>query len=94
MRASHATILATALTLGGCAMDPTHLEDDFGSSVRQMVAAQIHDPETASDPDPNAPDLVDGVATSRAVQGYREDAKREERRFDLDRGVILDPRTD
>ena len=80
MKATHATAaIGMALGLSGCIIDPTHVEDDFGNSVRQMVAAQIYDPEAATMPDPEPPLLVDGVAASQSVIGYREDAKREDR---------------
>ena len=88
LTALSALIASSALALGGCIIDPTHVEEDFGSSVRQMIAGQIYDPEAASNPDENAPALVDGVAVTRAIEGYREDAKREERR---ERGTIVQP---
>lgn len=61
-----------------CSMDPVHVEEDFGASVRQMVAAQIEDVDAASNPPLEGPTMLDGVLAEEAITGYREDAKREE----------------
>ncbi len=62
--------------LGGCSADPKYVEEDFGNSVRQMVAAQIYDPVTASNPAEEPPELLDGAGASESVTGYRESARR------------------
>lgn len=65
-------------SLSSCAMDPVYVEQDFGNSVRQMVAAQISDPDTAANPSPDAPYLLDGVSAEESVNGYRRDAIRKD----------------
>lgn len=75
MKSIPMTVCATLLTTS-CAMGPTHVEDDFGRSVRQMVDAQISDPAVAADPSPNAPDRLDGVGAQETLSGYREGARR------------------
>ena len=55
----------------GCATTP--LEDDFGNSVRQMIAAQQAHPEVSANPDPNPVDSTDAVRVERALETYRQD---------------------
>ena len=69
--------IASVGFVAGCSMDPSRVEEDFGKSVRQMVAAQIADPEAASNPDLDGPDLLDGVAGEYSVDAYRDRAKGE-----------------
>ena len=75
MKPIAATLCAASLA-ASCAMGPTHVEEDFGRSVRQMVDAQISDPAAAADPSPHAPDRLDGVGAEEALSGYREGARR------------------
>lgn len=77
MKLTYLSALALFTTLASCSMDPVYVEEDFGNSVRQMIAAQISDPEAATNPSPDAPDLLDGVSAEESVLGYRNDAKRE-----------------
>lgn len=57
----------TALTLllvamAGCSWhEPTRVENDFGKSVRLMIAEQLYDPEAAVEPAPEGPDYWVGV---------------------------------
>lgn len=67
-------------TLGACISDPKVVEEDFGKSVRQMVNGQIAEPAVASNPELEGPLLIDGVAASESVGGYREAAKRPTKR--------------
>lgn len=55
--------------------DARRVEKDFGNSVRQMVQAQIYDPQIAHQPPILGPNLLDGVAGSESVTGYREAAE-------------------
>ena len=68
------------LSVSGCISDPKHVEDDFGTSVKQMVAAQIYDPAAASRPDLIPPLILDGEVAGAGVDGYREGAKKGEDR--------------
>ena len=68
-------ICATLLT-ASCAMGPTHVEEDFGRSVRQMVDAQISDPAAAGDPAPRAADRLDGVVAEDVLREHREGGRR------------------
>lgn len=67
------------VSLAGCISDANYVEDDFGTSVRQMVDAQIYDPAAASQPDLIPPLLIDGEVVGTTVEGYRQDAKREDK---------------
>lgn len=66
------------LAVAGCVSDAQHVEDDFGKSVKQMVAAQIYDPAAASNPDVNPPLLLDGEVAGTSTDEYREAAKRKD----------------
>ena len=78
------SISASILFLSGCISDPKIVEEDFGKSVQQMINGQIADPAVASNPDLEGPLLIDGVAASESVLGYRKDAKRPEKRQAVD----------
>ncbi len=78
MKVTYLSAFALFTTLTSCSMDPVYVEEDFGNSVRQMIAAQISDPEAAANPSPDAPYLLDGVSAEESVLGYRKDAKRED----------------
>jgi type IV pilus biogenesis protein CpaD/CtpE len=68
-------LAGATLVLAGCASDPKQEHDPaFGSSVRQMIQAQIHDPKAAANPPAEAPDGVDGQRAEQVVQTYRKDA--------------------
>jgi type IV pilus biogenesis protein CpaD/CtpE len=78
MKTSHLSVCALVTTLSACSMDPVHVEQDFGNSVRQMIAGQISDPEAAVNPVPDAPDLLDGMSAEESLKGYRKDATRKD----------------
>ncbi len=62
-----------AVLLAGCAStDATRVEEDFGTSVRQMVDAQIYDPEAAKNPRKDPPMGLDGVQAEAVLDVYRE----------------------
>ena len=72
-----ACIFASFIVLTGCIIDPKHVEEDFGKSVRQMVNAQIYDPVIASNPAELGPETIDGPVSATSVEEYREGAKKE-----------------
>ena len=74
-----AFVVLLQLSVTGCISDPKQVEDDFGSSVKQMVNAQIYDPVAASQPDSMPPLILDGAVAGTGVDGYRTDAKRKEK---------------
>ncbi len=66
---SHSRLIATIGIIGfsvsSCAFqDPKRVEDDFGNSVRTMIAEQIYDPAVAQTPSPNVPGLLGDAATT------------------------------
>ena len=74
-RTTGAALALAALVAGGCAWhEPARVEEDFGESVRQMVQAQIHDPQTAARPAVNGPELLDGTTADISIEGYRQSA--------------------
>jgi hypothetical protein len=64
--------------LGGCVHEPTALEDNFGSSVRNMIEAQTFDPSTLSSPSTETLDGGDGQRTEAVLERYRSDIARPE----------------
>lgn len=64
--------LATLLVSGCSFQNPTRVENDFGVSVRTMVAAQIYDPEAAAEPAILGPETLGGDAAQISVDRYLE----------------------
>lgn len=64
--------IALLLTgVAGCSWhEPTRVEDDFGKSVRLMIAEQLYDPEAAVEPALDGPDGLDGNAAQSSIDGY------------------------
>ena len=77
-----ATILSlSALITSGCgtiAGDMTKVEEDYGNSVRQMVQAQIYDPNAANFPSRQGPMSSDGDKAVRTLESYRNDIPKPE----------------
>ncbi|MEQ1438728.1 hypothetical protein AAG565_05135 [Fontimonas sp. SYSU GA230001] len=66
--------LSSLVLLAGCAGSPRHENDPaFGSSVRQMIQAQIYNPAAAENPPAQAPDGIDGPRAENVLQTYRAD---------------------
>jgi len=64
--------LLPALALAACASNPTATEQEFGDSVRNMVRAQIADPNTISNPNEEAIVLTDGQMLGGTLEAYRQ----------------------
>ena len=63
------TLLVALMT--GCG--PTLSERNYGVSVRQMVRAQIYDPEAAANPSPDPVNVRDGKLGRQIIETYRAD---------------------
>lgn len=67
-------LIAGALWLGGCA-DGNYradvLNDSFGKSAKQLVKAQIADPQAAANPPAASPRTMDGYAGVNTIRTYR-----------------------
>ena len=62
-------LLFTAMV--GCSWhEPTRVENDFGKSVRLMIAEQLYDPEAAVEPSLAGPEGLDGSAAIFSIDGY------------------------
>lgn len=65
-------LAAAAATVAGCSDTPL-ADEDYGSSVKQMVQAQTFDPAAAANPPELAPQTADGARLAKALEVYRED---------------------
>jgi hypothetical protein len=71
--------LGTLVALGGgCATEPTVSEQQFGSSVRQMIRAQLYDPAAAERPSPDPVTGLDGPQAEQALARHRQTVGRPE----------------
>jgi hypothetical protein len=61
---------ALVMTLGGCA---SAVDRNYGKAVHQMVAAQVHDPQTLRQPSDSAVEGVDPDTAKAAVDALRKD---------------------
>lgn len=48
------------------------MENDFGKSVRQMIDAQLYDPEAAANPPLIGLDTLDGSTAATTIDNYRK----------------------
>ena len=80
MRKLTLTLMAlAAAAVSGCASTgPTNVAQDYGNSVRQMIAGQTLDPATAANPDPEAVDSGDGERLNAVLETYRTDVSEPE----------------
>lgn len=62
-------LLFTAAT--ACSTDPVRVEQDYGKSVRQMIDAQLADPQAARSPSAQLPGGLDGGKGDNAIEAYR-----------------------
>ena len=59
------------IAIVGCSWsEPTRVENDFGKSVRLMIAEQLYDPGAAMEPAPEGPEELNGSAALSSVNGY------------------------
>lgn len=76
--------MCASVAIAGCFLtEPTRVQEDFGTSVRQMVAEQIYDPTTAHNPEALGPTTLGGNAAGASIDGYQkasEQARRERTR--------------
>lgn len=70
-------LLMSGLAIAGCtSTDPGRVENDFGESVRQMIDAQLYNPEAAVDPSLIGVDTLDGTSAAIAIDNYRKRSQR------------------
>lgn len=73
--------LMLSLGITGCSAwrsEPKAMEQDFGNSVRQMIKAQIADPNAALNPDPEPVKSLDGPKAGNVLDVYRKDVTKPE----------------
>jgi hypothetical protein len=51
---------------------PYRVDDNFGRTERQLVKAQIADPQAAENPPADSPRKMDGYAGVNTIGGYRD----------------------
>jgi len=75
--AIHVAAAAVSLALLAGCESTSKIEADFGNAYRNMVAAQIHNPEAARNPPADPPLTMDGQRASDVMDKYRtgEDRK-------------------
>ena len=71
------TLLVVALA-SGCATEPTAVEEDFGTSVRQMIRAQTYNPKTLENPSREPVTGVDGEYAEAVLDAYKGDVSQPE----------------
>ncbi|MEW6168862.1 MAG: hypothetical protein AB1651_14370 [Pseudomonadota bacterium] len=68
------SLAVAAAALAACASSPQQENDPaFGSSVRNMISAQVHNPAAVSRPGDSAPDGIDGERAASVLKTYRSD---------------------
>lgn len=73
MRMKSLICLSSALVVAfasGCATD-SYTDENFGSSVRQMIRAQIYDPVAAERPSPDPVTGLDGQQAGAILEQHR-----------------------
>jgi len=70
-----ASLTLLIMLASGCSSvtEPVRVEQDFGNSVRQMIAAQTLNPMTVANPDPEPVMGLDGPKAMGVLEVYRED---------------------
>jgi type IV pilus biogenesis protein CpaD/CtpE len=82
-----ASLIVVALA-SGCATEPSGVEEDFGTSVRQMIRAQTYDPSTLENPSREPVTGLDGEYAEAVVDAYKGDiAKPEQVRNEIEINV-------
>ncbi len=75
MKALRLMLWVPMALLTGCsttAGDAVRVEEDFGNSVRQMIGAQIYNPDAAKAAATEPPRGLDGVQGEAVLKVYRE----------------------
>lgn len=67
------TLLACIAITTGCA-GTSRADSEFGDAVRQVMAAQVYDPNAAANPDPAAVVGGDPDRLNNSLDGYRKEA--------------------
>lgn len=62
---------AMVLALSACSTDPVRVEADYGNSVRNMIEAQMANPEAARNPSSGLPGGLDGGKGEKVIEAYR-----------------------
>ena len=65
--------LAVIIVCVGCASKTERLDNDFGKSYRNMVEAQIYNPDAARNPPLDPPMTLDGEKGELILKTYRQD---------------------
>lgn len=63
---------AMLFAVSACSSDPVRVEQDYGNSVRNMIKAQIADPEAARRPSTGLPGGLDGGKGEKVIDAYRD----------------------
>ncbi len=66
-------LLIAVVLASGCSPQPTVPVAEFGSSVRNVMGSQIHDPEAATNPDPDAIEGGDPYRLDAVLDALRSD---------------------
>lgn len=73
-------VVVAMLSATGCSStDPVRVEEDFGNSVRNMVNAQIYNPNAAKNPPAEPPLALDGEKADKVLEAYRGDVYKPEK---------------
>lgn len=67
-------IIAPIVLLAGCAVsEPTHLDSQFGNTVRSVTAAQTYDPGATARNEGQPISSLEGQRAHRTLDVYRQD---------------------
>lgn len=80
-------ILMSVFVTGCSSTDPTRVEADYGNSVRNMIEAQIYDPEAANNPPSEPPTSLDGGYAEEVLEAYRDNVSKPE---DVKRSISIE----
>ena len=69
-------LLIAVVLASGCSPQPTVPVAQLGDSVRSVMGNQIHDPEAAINPDPNAVEGGDPYRLDAVLDAFRSDVSK------------------
>lgn len=84
-----APVLGLAM-LGGCATEPSLVEDTYGDAVRHMVDAQIYDRAAAANPG-DGPVSLDGKKGEAVLKNHRGDVPAKSEMGNFDNPIMILP---